>query len=716
MDIDFHYFATYAAARLAGYSGKDALVVATSAQMIDENGRHVLVSDSIGMTTGLLGMPDDFEIREGATSPALHTYRVQMTFQGIGDIASSKNDTLASIWPVYHFLPGNFLPPALEGAPADDGRLRVAARAGRATTVSGRWLRRSYTGSSTDATVLAKFRWLARPHSPMAIGLVNNCTDLIHDAQSEVSQNGLGLYLTGVSMHVFIDTWAHQDFCGPAAYSINGQSGNPSIAFLPAEMRRSLPTLVGEADPSTLVSNLRVTESVWKGNAPNAGLSEESNIYVGHGQVGHWPDHCSLVWQYQPRWSASPVTRANPIVYFDAFVHMIWALYCIKHGKQYAPFDLDERNLHMVCLTTGATVEQLRAVYKFISEQRSPWGSDDAPEVPSTISDIWDRDIFSVGRKWQDFISDTLHLGDADLPTDWLPGRSPWVVAALEAHEQNQVLVGYDGARSGAWFTTGQFRSLDFFRFNLAAKFHYRFVKQQLIAFGEKLLGDWPDGAAYADDLARTTSSDEKRWLLPIINEISALQRTETVRVVNEGLTLLLREIEQCATPYEAQVIIGRILLWKTDLAKARADGYWSYDLFTEDGKAVSSAAIGKLTKIHESLAAGRADYVRAPVKPKRLAVEVPTVAEWESRSSVFFARRSSDSTLVRIDASLRALVATAGRDRIRADDEAARGHARDVIVACDEWLERCRQGQGVESKRRGGVAWLRERVQLALS
>lgn len=35
MDIDFHYYATYVAARVAGYANKDAYIIAHAAQYVD---------------------------------------------------------------------------------------------------------------------------------------------------------------------------------------------------------------------------------------------------------------------------------------------------------------------------------------------------------------------------------------------------------------------------------------------------------------------------------------------------------------------------------------------------------------------------------------------------------------------------------------------------------------------------------------------------------
>jgi len=54
MDIDFHYCATYVAARKAGFNPDEALVIARSAQMVDENARGV-VDDKIVRMAGETG-------------------------------------------------------------------------------------------------------------------------------------------------------------------------------------------------------------------------------------------------------------------------------------------------------------------------------------------------------------------------------------------------------------------------------------------------------------------------------------------------------------------------------------------------------------------------------------------------------------------------------------------------------------------------------------
>ena len=720
MDIDFHYYATYVAARFAGYPANHATVIASAAQSIDENGRHVLVDDSVGMTTGLTGVPDDFEIRAEPNGPSLHTFRVQMTFQGLGDIGTSATDTVASIWPVYHFLPGNFLP---NNIPADraqpSAQLRAVARSGPPVFLSSRWRPRQFGGSRTSADIAHKFRWLCRPHSPLAIGIVNNATDMIHDPASEVTRHALELYLAGATMHVFIDTWAHQDFVGPASRTINTVTGNPSIGFIPPGGPKTLPVLVGDT-PFEEAVTVPLNESKWKGTAQGfnwiAGhgiaftdIDETRNIYVGHGQVGHWPDHSALVWQYHPGWSSAPITRSNPAAYFDAFVHMVWALYCMRENKQYVPFDTTEQNLGVLCATVGISIDQLRAVYALFTTKRSPWGTEDDPDVPAAISDIWDRDIYAYGQQWRAAIAGPFGL-EADPPVmPWMPGKSTWVVDAADAHKSNQALSSAKQARKGNWYSVAQFTALPFFKFNLAAKFHYRFVKQTLINFGELLLGDWPDGAAYADDLAFATQGGSAR-LADVINTLSTIQRMTTHRDLSEGMTVLLSEIRcvvdgvPTADGQLAKVL--EVLRAVETAVDSNAD--WTYGIREGKDNEISSqmrgiAGADALKAIKKLIATLSALEPPAAPQPGAGGITLPSFSDWKDRSSSFLSSRSGDQELTALDNAYSSLMAHLGPSRrLQLSDRIGMDRADAVVAACAAWLT---AGKGARGRRESILA-----------
>lgn len=697
MDIDFHYHATFAAARFAGYSVAEARIIATSAQMIDENGRHVLVKKT-GVTTGLLGIRDDFELREEAHGQSIHTFRVQMTFQGLGDIGTSSADTLSSIWPVYHFLPGNFVPRALRETQQVD--LRDSPREGPPTVHSPLWSRRAL-GVDASPEVQAKFRWLCRPHSPMAIGLVNNCTDMVHDRTSQVYKQGLAPYMVGVTMHVFIDTWAHQDFVGPASRAINGREGKPSIGFPSSVAYQTFPSTKADGSARNRY-NEEMAKSEWKGTAPGLYTTENANIYVGHGQVGHWPDHSSLIWRYKPAWSAGEITRNNPLHYFDAFVHMVFAMLCIRNNRQYTPFEINEQSLSKLYGLSQAAAgdtgiplnaDRLRAINYLICKKRDPWGMGAEADLPPQISDKWDKGIYVHGEEWQRVLSERI-CPDGEVTTDWVPGASDWVHEALGAFKMNKSM---SSVGSSDWLSVGQFQSLPFVRFNLAAKFHYRYVKQQLIAFGESLLGSWADGAAYADDLARVENIPAIRtlapWKIKVLDVLGKRQRETKKREVSEGLTILISELESAANAREAVRILRRALAPET----SEGGETWTY------GMAVDKKGALKHGKTYEAIA----DLIKQMEKTDGFSdlptyLPLPTTAEWEKRSSVSFTRRGSDSRLVAIDEALKKTHKALKTEGF-SNRQASWTHAEDIVKFCGIWLAY----EGREKKRDAAVAWL---------
>jgi hypothetical protein len=87
MDIDMHYYGTYALARAAGIGAGSARIIATAAQYVD---------DSIGSTDAIVH-PDGARFRSEST--AHHS--------SIFDLRILNNlDDQQLVWVPFHFLPG----------------------------------------------------------------------------------------------------------------------------------------------------------------------------------------------------------------------------------------------------------------------------------------------------------------------------------------------------------------------------------------------------------------------------------------------------------------------------------------------------------------------------------------------------------------------------------------------------------------------------------
>lgn len=567
MDIDFHYFATYAAAQFAGFSGSRALTIATSAQMIDENA----LGEAGGSSTNTPGSAfKSIAIKNEKQSATLLDYQIIQTFQAIKDIITSKSLAYKSFWPVFHFLPGNFVS-------GFDQRYKSKLWNPRPFSA---YIPTKYAEHGTSY-----FPWLTRPYSPMAIALINNCRELIHDPNSDIHKYGLGDYLVGVTMHVFVDTWAHQDFVGYTSWVVNGIKDDPSY-YKHAPIRFD-----GNLENS---ADWEVGE--WNGTAKPLlnQFGNETIVWLGHGPAGHWPDHSSMIYQYTPGWSSRPILRNNPKEYMAAFVNMVYAMHCIINNTPYMPITVDDAFRKSIG-GSSYTQTNLDIIKGMIYMKRSPDGRNDRPKglkdhqavldwkvIEGGGYDTWDKNIWYFNSDW---ISALKLIFNEDVPLEpWAPGKSAWMISAKEATKK-----GY--------LTPLEFNRLDYFKFNIAAKFHFRFVQQKLKEFGQQLIGDWPVGFAYANDMSTLEASynikDKKR--VDIIQKLRDLQRSTTVNDVQEGLTVMISEVQASSDELEASSILHRAISLVESKEKT-----WSYGFVNDEGNVSDTKTYDGIKKIVE--------------------------------------------------------------------------------------------------------------------
>ena len=150
MQIDFHFGATYAIARLAGFTDQEAHTIAYSAQYVDDS-----------TTSGFIRFDNGVRFYRQATAhPPL-------------DIANINNDTGAQSWLPFHFLPGN-------------------------------------DGLDTPAPLDDQYchRLICRPDSFVAKAMMRD----VIEAKPKTPDHSL--YRLGIAAHVFVDTFAHRGFIG----------------------------------------------------------------------------------------------------------------------------------------------------------------------------------------------------------------------------------------------------------------------------------------------------------------------------------------------------------------------------------------------------------------------------------------------------------------------------------------------------------------------
>jgi len=137
-------------------------------------------------------------------------------------------------------------------------------------------------------------RMICRPNSPIAKEVVQ--------ATIQSSGKAYSLHLLGVTLHAFVDTWAHQGFAG-ISHKVN-------------EIKDIL-----DADGNTDVDRKNYRDRYFKKGihrpfwrkaieAIASGLISDTNP-IGHGSVLSYPDQPYLNWKYID-WRGEVITRDNP--------------------------------------------------------------------------------------------------------------------------------------------------------------------------------------------------------------------------------------------------------------------------------------------------------------------------------------------------------------------------------------------------------------------
>lgn len=152
MQIDFHHAVTYICARLAGFDPQHAVIIAHSAQYVDD----ATAEGEIWFDNGMI-------------FPRMASAHKMLDYKNTDELKNHR------VWLPFHFLPGNNLEPAPEVLPAYS---------------SEEFMRRC----------------ICRPNSQPAKELMR--------AVIKRQDRPYALYRLGIAMHVFMDTWAHQGFIG----------------------------------------------------------------------------------------------------------------------------------------------------------------------------------------------------------------------------------------------------------------------------------------------------------------------------------------------------------------------------------------------------------------------------------------------------------------------------------------------------------------------
>lgn len=277
MNLDFHYYVTYIAARNAGFDDDRALTIAQAAQYVDVSDKDMI-------------KPDLLEGRE--TTPTFETtYQLfkKNNFTKDSELAESKD-----IWSAFHFLPGNF----------GDDPYRVMYEGPKS------WLKWDF-----DDNDRRDFKYLCMPNSNLSAAIINNA--------ATYNTSPFFNHIIGIVMHTLADTWAHRYFAGLNSWWIN--EVGTDVFWTTTSKRIDFST-------AKLITSLEV-DLPYVCTPP--GVTFKSYYYLGHGRMGHVPDLPFARYYYTPGWSKITYQKDNPDEFLKAYNQLVYAMTQIRTGQPY---------------------------------------------------------------------------------------------------------------------------------------------------------------------------------------------------------------------------------------------------------------------------------------------------------------------------------------------------------------------------------------------
>ncbi|TQX30411.1 DUF6765 family protein [Clostridioides difficile] len=290
MNLDFHYYGTYLAAKIAGYNDSDANTIAYAAQYVDESTKCMILEDV------------NFTLPTVQTTLEFEKYYADFTSWGYKWNLDSLNE-IRKVWIPFHFLPGNL-----------NNQVKYNG------VKESKGLTTNWKFKDGDER---RFRLMCLPNSETVSSIIN---DLIYFHSTEEYK----LQFIGMRMHVLADTWAHMYFIGRPEWYINDVK-----EFIAEESKYIEETKWTKAEEYRNGSWHAINVS----GTPEVG-GYEGIAYLGHGRMGHIPDYGYLNYRYIPNWSCTDdkvkIQKNNQDNFFKAFCQMVYALKCIKNGTDFS--------------------------------------------------------------------------------------------------------------------------------------------------------------------------------------------------------------------------------------------------------------------------------------------------------------------------------------------------------------------------------------------
>jgi hypothetical protein len=328
MDLNFHYHVTHTAAREAGFNAAQAIKIAQAARYVDEN--------------------------KDAQCPSVQStgelFRANTAFWS--DRASIKK--ILEIWPVFHFLPGDF------SKIVNKIKIDPDVNSTAYNLICG-------TGSSMSKIIVEEAKYYATSR---------NFDDI-------------ALYRIGIAMHVLADTFAHQRFAGFPDRRINDINKVRLTGIQPQDgLDEAHWSPVPGAEFNSVFGKKLYAYSP-------SGLSDNSYGYLGHGRIGHIPDIPNKVFGYKPLWSIDEpnegdfVYQANPFEFHCAYEQMIMAMRFINNVQGTPIYEhIDKDAIFSMYYGNSGNAQGVARVFSLI-------------EKDDTLPAIWGREMHDNPAQYQ---------------------------------------------------------------------------------------------------------------------------------------------------------------------------------------------------------------------------------------------------------------------------------------------------------------------------
>lgn len=295
MNQDFHYNATYFAAKLAGYTAEEALTIASAAQFVDDCIAEVMPENRF--VNQVPTCEDASKLSDHFLGPA--PYKIH-------DIMARRR-----IWSYFHFLPGNF-----------DNRVKYEGMQTKTATSGEKW---GFEYAGAEA-----FKLMSLPRSEMV-------KKMIEDLLAKVPTASNPLEFIGLRMHVLADTWAHSYFSGSPDQCVNDVLHAEGLYEMENGCKHKISYVETTGDKFADDNPSKHFYGVVLMDSPRF----VSPVYVGHGRVGHLPDYAYCEYSYVPAWKDSLQgdsryhIKKNQEIFLQAFKQLVAVMKAIKTGKSY---------------------------------------------------------------------------------------------------------------------------------------------------------------------------------------------------------------------------------------------------------------------------------------------------------------------------------------------------------------------------------------------